>query len=807
MFGVYLLPTHDLNNIAERFQSQGAKRCLVEVYGKYKNCHGPPSWEKIVEALRKMENNSLAGAISMKYLNEENDLIQLVNDGEIMDNGMDEQECDGLCIFIHDEAKDEFDSLRFKYSKVVLVVKNALKAQEDINIDDLQSVVQDHCGLQPLPSPSLDSVFQRMKQHMSCFDVSLLLNVAGMFVEHVYKKIVDYRKDLNAFKSSTLMKQIVADVKDKRQSPAGTKVITLKVSQAWNNVTISDFERLVNIVLHSERLSKIQVTEGCMCITWIAPGLVEVEKPKVYSKDFMDAMAVLFISVGDKDIYRRQDQSDAPVSLDLALLQSLEEGVIDAVELLLAVGANPYLSLPSGDIAITAIVNMRDKDGSSVLHSAYKHADVASLLLSEGCDPDVADIDGYTPIMMASKHGHCDTLSALIAAGADVNKADKFGVTPLMEAAKAGHFNIITTLINAHADANKADNIGFTPLMEAARAGHNNIVTTLIDARADVNKADDKSITPLMEAARVGHDNVVATLLGAGADINKADNIGTTPLMEATRAGHDGVATTLVVSGANVDHEFVSELIIKVCSRGNDHLLQKLLSLPEINIDKKVMGVTALGTAVQHNYSSIVTALLLYGTNPNVSHQLSIHACTPSLLLSRLASMPLMIASFLGNKEMAQSLLQHNANVDYQDKRTGYTPLMAASRQEHREIVQLLLEWGADVDAKNVHQDTAVDIAERRGFSDIATILRSHTTMLPYSDATYQVPSPATSSSQSPQCSLDGHYCSASGGSCNISSARDTEQSSIASFGDRSIGNRSEHSIGSVISWTLKHIH
>ena len=244
-----------------------------------------------------------------------------------------------------------------------------------------------------------------------------------------------------------------------------------------------------------------------MCITWIAPN-VEVGKiadcGMVYKKPFMDAIAVISLSIGDEEIYRRQDcdQSDIPVSLDSALLQAIEKGVIDAVELLLAVGANPYLSLPSGDAAISAIVNMRDKDGWTVLHSAYRHADVTSLLLCEGCDPNVVDNDGDTPVMVASQYGYCDTVAALIGAGADVNKAGH-GDIPLTAAAKAGHDNIIATLIGAGADVNKADDTGTTPLIAAARPrkGHDNIVATLIGAGADVNKADDTGTTSLIAAA------------------------------------------------------------------------------------------------------------------------------------------------------------------------------------------------------------------------------------------------------------------------------------------------------------------
>ena len=89
---------------------------------------------------------------------------------------------------------------------------------------------------------------------------------------------------------------------------------------------------------------------------------------------------------------QEQDQSDKPISLDSALLQAIEKGVINAVELLLAVGANPYLSLPSGDAAIGVAGKMMDA-GRTILHKAcwYGHCDLVSLLLAEGFDPKLID--------------------------------------------------------------------------------------------------------------------------------------------------------------------------------------------------------------------------------------------------------------------------------------------------------------------------------------------------------------------------------------------------------------------------------
>ena len=196
LLGVHLgVPTQDLDDIDTRFgPSKGAKVCLAKVYEKYKDQHGSPSWEVILEALKEIDKTALADAISKKYLSQESGSTQSISDSESdgsIDDGLD---YDAARVFIHNEVKVKFDSLRIKYSKAVLSVKKALKAESvDIDDIDLQGVIQDHCGLQPLPSESatLDSVFQRMKhaQHVSCFDVSLLMNVADVFVEQACKTV------------------------------------------------------------------------------------------------------------------------------------------------------------------------------------------------------------------------------------------------------------------------------------------------------------------------------------------------------------------------------------------------------------------------------------------------------------------------------------------------------------------------------------------------------------------------------------------------------------------------------------------
>ena len=55
----------------------------------------------------------------------------------------------------------------------------------------------------------------------------------------------------------------------------------------------------------------------------------------------------------------------------------------------------------------------------------------------------------------------------------------------------------------------------------------------------------------------------------------------------------------------------------------------------------------------------------------------------------------LMSVSHYGHDKVVEMLLQHNANVDIQNK-DGVTALVAASRDGHDKVVEMLLEHNAN---------------------------------------------------------------------------------------------------------------
>uniref|UniRef100_A0A1X7TM22 Uncharacterized protein n=1 Tax=Amphimedon queenslandica TaxID=400682 RepID=A0A1X7TM22_AMPQE len=73
------------------------------------------------------------------------------------------------------------------------------------------------------------------------------------------------------------------------------------------------------------------------------------------------------------------------------------------------------------------------------------------------------------------------------------------------------------------------------------------------------------------------------------------------------------------------------------------------------------------------------------------------------------------------------SALSNGADINW--KRPDwleYTPLLWAAVEGHTQVVTLLLEKGADVIASDNVGNTALDYAEARGHSEVASLLRVH---------------------------------------------------------------------------------
>ena len=111
----------------------------------------------------------------------------------------------------------------------------------------------------------------------------------------------------------------------------------------------------------------------------------------------------------------------------------------------------------------STIVNSRDlSDGHSALHILIKRRDAPWLryMLTLGTNPNLADKQGVTPLMLASQIGFVEGIEMLAQKGAKVDEPNDAGETPLMLAVHKRDVPMTRILLAAGADPDRSDNSG-----------------------------------------------------------------------------------------------------------------------------------------------------------------------------------------------------------------------------------------------------------------------------------------------------------------------------------------------------------
>ena len=624
----------------------------------------------------------------------------------------------------------ELSTLKAKFSELSFEVRQAL---EKVPLCKLEAVtkdlLEDDYTAQTL---TYDALFDNIMDNSSCLDYLYLEDLIVTFLEStpLFTKFEKYSTEVEHFMNSetlgSLKKQVTGQIK------AGKRIVQLKLGRRWKHVTIKQFKILKDMIFESKYLSQMTVNEGCLCVTWTTTNTTSaIVKNKAYDTEFMMAIGVLHVTVGNTVIYKTQQQ-DTSMTLDEAMIKTLESGPISAVELLLAVGANPNQQLPSGDTVISRAAKITDQYDSTVLYNASQngHSEVVSILLRANADSSIAK-NGWTTLMIASQNGHKDTVNLLIGAKSDVNVQANNGMTAIFIASENGHSEVVSILLKANADPSLAESDGWTPLMIASQNGYKDTVDLLIDAKADVNVQANDGMTAIFIASQNGHSEVVSILLKANADPSTAESDGWTPLMIASANGHKDTVDLLIDAKADVNvqnNNRVTALYI-TSQNGHSEVVSILLRANADPCIAKKNGGTPLMVASQNGHKETVDLLIDAKADVNVQTSDGAtalyvasengHSKVVSILLKANADpsiamkngwTPLMIASQNGHSEVVSILLRANADPCIAES-DGWTPLMIASRNGRKDILDLLINAKADVNAQNNSGSTALHIA------------------------------------------------------------------------------------------------
>ena len=202
----------------------------------------------------------------------------------------------------------------------------------------------------------------------------------------------------------------------------------------------------------------------------------------------------------------------------------------DVVELLLKHGANPDLPAPRDAPCYHCTPRCRGTTGrcrtkltrgSRAVHYAVvvERLDLVTALLRAGADPNVADFEGITPLMVACDKGppNIEVVKELLEAGADPARISKRGATALWCAAFRGSTDIVGMLLSrAPETLNHTTFDGWTALYSAAIDGNTDVVVFLLAAGAKQPTTYDRFRCPLNASVQEGRVEVVRVLLGRG---------------------------------------------------------------------------------------------------------------------------------------------------------------------------------------------------------------------------------------------------------------------------------------------------
>jgi ankyrin repeat protein len=219
----------------------------------------------------------------------------------------------------------------------------------------------------------------------------------------------------------------------------------------------------------------------------------------------------------------------------------------------------------------------------------------------------------------------------------------------------------------------------------------------------------------LFKAAQDGDDAGLRQLLDAGAELGARDERGRTPVLISAVSGHAACVRFGLAPYQNTDCCVVvlfcapADLFLTCrAPRSPLHCRALLAARADVRAGDN-QGHTPLMGAAMSGHDSCLRIIMEAGA--------AIDAKTHN------DNTPLLLASGAGHAACVRELLKAGAGVEVRN-RNGCTPLLWAARGGCSDVIEALLDFGADFGARDVDGKTAVELAEARGHTACAALIR-----------------------------------------------------------------------------------
>ena len=347
-----------------------------------------------------------------------------------------------------------------------------------------------------------------------------------------------------------------------------------------------------------------------------------------------------------------------------------------------------------------------NSNSSTTTYTMPANAATVKALLDRGAKIDAREeVLGEQALMWAAAENHADVVTLLIARGADPNMRsdalkfakDRFGLEGVLTILPKGNW---------------------TPLMYAARDGAPDGARALARGGADVNATDPEGTTALVRAIINGHYDTAAVLLEEGANPNIADTSNMGALYAAVDMSSLGEIYGRPPRQAT-DRHSVLDLIELLLAKGADvNAKLKTATLTRNHTPGEGTlgdGATPLMRAAKHGDYRAVEILLKHGADVSMKQR---QGSTALLFACGFGRGQSAFAEDVGTEadlfKAVQLLVEHGADVKVNNDQGG-TVMHFAAQAGFNSVVKYLAAKGAPLDQKDKQGRTPVDVANGVG--------------------------------------------------------------------------------------------